>query len=393
MYVTNLVPRAIAIVASIALTGTLAAQQPTPATGHISDDAMVVSPTQEPTAQAAPTAQSGVYQPVVASNGCCGTATGCDAGCDGFAVAGPRRLLGGGCGIGGGLGCDSGCDGGACGCGMPASRFSLLGRNFLKRSDHCYDDFISPITNPVFFEDPRNVTEARFIYINHQVPTQLGGGHVSLYALQLRARLSENVSLIATKDGYISSTNPVVNDGWADLAAGLKFNLLSDPQAQRLTSAGFTYELPSGEASAFQGNGDGELNLFITHGRQIGCRSHWISAGGIRLPFDDADESTSSYWSNHFDYQIRQGLYFIAEANWYHWLGAGQNGPLNGVEGLDIINFGNPGVAGNDIVTGALGVKVKPNGHNELGVAWEVPLTQRRDIIENRFTFDWIIRY
>jgi hypothetical protein len=85
-------------------------------------------------------------------------------------------------------------------------------------------------------------------------------------------------------------------------------------------------------------------------------------------------------------------VYALAEANWYHWFGSGQNG-LNGIEGLDVINFGSTNVAGNDIVTGAVGVKLKPSGGMEIGVAWEAPLTDRRDIIDNRLTVDWILRY
>ncbi len=270
---------------------------------------------------------------------------------------------------------------------------SLLGRGFIKRSDHAFDDFISPSTNPIFFEDPRNVTEARALFIQHKVPLAAGSGDVQVYALQLRARLSEYVSLIATKDGYIKSTNPLVNDGWADLSAGLKFNLIRDVQNQRLLSGGFTFELPTGEADPLQGNGDGELNLFLTGGKKIGCRGHWLSAAGMRVPMNSTDESMSSYWSNHFDIQVRRGFYLLAEMNWYHWLQAGQDGPIFGVEGLDLINLGSPGVAGNDIVTSAAGVKFKPNCHNEIGVAWEFPLTERRDIIDNRLTVDWIFRY
>ena len=45
------------------------------------------------------------------------------------------------------------------------------------------------------------------------------------------------------------------------------------------------------------------------------------------------------------------------------------------------------------IVTGAFGAKYKPNRHVEIGVAWELPLTERRDILENRLTVDAILRY
>ena len=90
---------------------------------------------------------------------------------------------------------------------------------------------------------------------------------------------------------------------------------------------------------------------------------------------------------------VRDRLYFLTELNWYHWYAAGQDGPVPGVEGLDLFNLGSPGVAGNDIVTAAVGTKFKPNGHNELGFAFEFPLTERRDIIDNRITVDWNIRY
>lgn len=282
-------------------------------------------------------------------------------------------------------GCEAGC--GVAGIGGGGRLFRLL-----KQSDHAFSDFISPISNPVFFEDPRNLTEARFIYFNHSVPAGAGGGDVNFYAVQLRARLSENVSLIATKDGYINSTNPLINDGWADLAAGLKFNLLRDPNAGRLLSAGFTFELPTGEADPLQGNGDGELNLFATGGRRLGCRGHWLSAAGWRIPMDSAAESESMYWSNHFDYRFLDRIYGLAEFNWYHWVDGGAGG-IPGVEGLDAFNFGSTGVTGNDIVTGAFGTKFKPNQNMEFGVAWEVPLTERRDIIEDRFTVDLIVRY
>ena len=64
-----------------------------------------------------------------------------------------------------------------------------------------------------------------------------------------------------------------------------------------------------------------------------------------------------------------------------------------GVEGGDLFNFGSTGVAGNDIVTGAFGAKYKPNRHVEVGVAWELRLPERRDILENRITVDAILRY
>lgn len=297
-------------------------------------------------------------------------------------------------------GCHAGCCGGDCGCGggcggACCGRGSLLG--FIQPTDLCWSGFISPMTNPVFFEDPRTLTEARLIFLHHKLPSLLGGAvpssDVQVVALQLRAALTDDLSIIATKDGFIfASPDAPLDDGWADVALGLKYNLYKDPVAQQIVSAGVTFELPTGSTRARQGTGDGEFNLFLTGGTQLGDYSHLISAAGFRLPTHRGEESSVFYWSNHIDRQLLSRVYGFLECNWYHWMGSGRNG-IPGVEGVDLFNFGSTGVSGNDIVTGAFGFKIKPTPWQEIGVAWEVPLTERRDILENRLTADWIVRY
>lgn len=137
-----------------------------------------------------------------------------------------------------GCGCASECSQ-ACGCDD-----RLFG--IIARSDRCFSDFISPMTNPVFFEDPRTLTEARVIFLNHKTPPALGSDNVQLAAMQLRAALTDRLSFIATKDGYIFSQSPLLDDGWADVAAGLKYNLIHDCCTQTILSAGVTFELPVG---------------------------------------------------------------------------------------------------------------------------------------------------
>lgn len=115
-------------------------------------------------------------------------------------------------------------------CSEPSFIESCLVKNdkllgFFGHTDPCFNDFISPMTNPVYFEDPRTLTEARVIFLNHQLPTALGKDNVQLIAVQARLALTENLSFIATKDGFITSQSPILNDGWADVAAGLKYNL------------------------------------------------------------------------------------------------------------------------------------------------------------------------
>ncbi|MCH5373225.1 MAG: hypothetical protein JJ992_04570, partial [Planctomycetes bacterium] len=97
--------------------------------------------------------------------------------------------------------------------------------------------------------------------------------------------------------------------------------------------------------------------------------------------------------SNHFDQRLGNAFYVFSEVNWYNWLSSGDTALLPTLEGLDLINRGAADVTGNDIVTGAIGLKYKPADRMEVGVAWEVPLTDRSDVLDNRLTVDLILRY
>jgi len=262
-------------------------------------------------------------------------------------------------------------------------------------SDTCYNEYISPVTNPVYFEDPRTLSELRFMFIHQRLDPALNSGDsFQLYAMQIRAALTDRLSLVAAKDGFIVSDNTLLNDGWADISLGLKYNLYANPETRRLLSTGFAYQVPIGSTRTLQGDDDGEFHIYLSAATPIGCDWNWISGTGLRLPVDDADGSQMWYWSNHFDRQLWSECWYVfAETNWYHYMSSGNNGALNGVEGGDMINLGSTGVTGNDIVTGALGIKYRPTDSMEIGIAWEAPLTNRRDLLDNRLAFDWIIRY
>ncbi|HRH99089.1 MAG TPA: hypothetical protein PLB55_24320 [Prosthecobacter sp.] len=94
---------------------------------------------------------------------------------------------------------------------------------------------ISPVTNPIFFEDPVIRSEIRPIFAYHTIDNGFitGGGHATLYALQIRYALTDRLALIATQDGHLDVDSPVLNvDGWMDLAAGFKYALINDLEHQ-----------------------------------------------------------------------------------------------------------------------------------------------------------------
>ncbi|MGE3314907.1 MAG: hypothetical protein AB7O26_07290 [Planctomycetaceae bacterium] len=267
-------------------------------------------------------------------------------------------------------------------------------------SDECFSDFISPITNPLFFEDPRTLTEIRPIYASHWIPNSnavFQGGNVQYLAAQVRIALTERLSIIATKDGFIwiNSDNEAAvpdDEGWADVAAGLKYNLIRDPAGQFLLSAGLTFELDAGEHQVFQGQGDGEFHFFATSGKALSDRSHWLSAAGYRQPTDTTKRSTMFYWSNHLDVEVIESWYALIEANWFHWTKSGENLGVN-FEGGDLFNLGSTDVAGNDIVTLGVGGRKRFGKMNELGAGYEFPVTSRKDLLEGRLYADVIFRY
>src|SRR5688572_20190245 len=133
---------------------------------------------------------------------------------------------------------------------------------------------VSPVANPLFFEDPHIRTEIRPIFAYHRIGDDLldGAGLVGVsegtaryYALQLRWAVTDRLAIIATKDGYIDTdfedAPALSDDGWADIAAGVKYALIRNDEHQFILTPGVKFEIPTGSLDVFQGNGDGEWNV------------------------------------------------------------------------------------------------------------------------------------
>lgn len=280
----------------------------------------------------------------------------------------------------------------------------LLG--LIRPSDHGFDDFISPMINFVYFEDPRTLTELRPIFLHHRLPSTVGtgplaaGGSVQLYALQFRVALTERLSLIAVKDGFIVDnigSGPVdglIDDGWADVTLGLKYNLLRDSDRGRLWSVGGTYEMPVGTPRAQQAIGDGEFHLFSSFAQRLwDGNAHYMTGFGYRLPVDGDLQTEALHWSNHFDVRLTDRTYLFTELAWWHWNDDADNGLPIGIGGQDLFNLPANDIDGNDLLTQNVGLKFKPNANVEAGIAYEFPLTNFKDVIEDRLQVEMIFRY
>ncbi len=264
---------------------------------------------------------------------------------------------------------------------------------FIQPTNRCFSDFVSPMSNPLFFEDPRNLTEIHFIYLNQRIPRGAFAGTLNVFAAQIRASLTDRLSIVASNDGFVTSSNPLVLDGWADVSAGLKYNIVQDSREGKLLSAGFAYIMPVGSTRTLQAQGDGDFHLYVSGGKRIGCKSHYLTSTGFRLPANAALGSKMFYWSNHLDYQVSKKFYLLGEVNWYNWFQGGNVAALSTLEGGDLINRGANDVAGNNIVTAAFGMKMRVSGLSEMGLAYEIPVSSRNDLLDNRLTLDYNLRF
>lgn len=296
-------------------------------------------------------------------------------------------------------GCNDRC--GSCGscdsCGSTGLLGSLDSLGLTRfASDHEFDDFIEPVTNPLWFEDPRSRTRVRFVMINQMIPEDsiLAGGDLQVYALQVSLALSDRLALIAVKDGYSTLQSDALpnEQGWGDIAAGLKYVFIRDVEDQFLLTGGFTYELSQGSADVFQGNGDGMWNFFLATGKQFGP-VHFLGAAGWHLPNNGNKESESIFYSVHLDYEMIDSLYALWELNGIHYTGNGNALPGVNVEGGDWLNLGAGNVDGNNFVSTAFGLTKVFNPHFSIAWAHEFPITERKDLMDNRDTFMMILTY
>lgn len=283
-------------------------------------------------------------------------------------------------------------------------------------TDEAFKDARRSISNIVHSDLAIPQTIIRPIFIFHsfpeQVSTTLGltpmGGDLQLYALQFEYAINERWGLVALKDGYIDYNPDAVfskEEGFADLAAGVKYAFYLDKEDQFAITGKLIYELATGDTDVWQGNGKGALSPAIL---LLKLYNEWQFSGTIGgvLPVDN---DRSSLFLTHLHASCVYHDYFmpLIEFNYFRIIddGNGDNrfpAQVAGIvpsiatfEGSDLVNFG----AGNadqnpDIATLAVGFRSRIHEHVDLGITYEIPLTSQNDsLFESRFTFDAVIRF
>lgn len=268
---------------------------------------------------------------------------------------------------------------------------------------------IRPISSPTLVDSPDVSTYIHPIFIHQTHPDFLSttagkvpaGGDFQVYALALEYAFNKDLSLIASKDGYIDF-NPdstlTKEEGFADLAAGVKY--VFKRTEDMVASAKLVVELPTGDDEVWQGNGDGTAQPAVAAVKKIGKLQLQGTIGYIQ-PFSE-EESSSLYDSWHASYEVAPGLFPLVELNHMHVTDAGDGGKRfdsqadGGVpsiaqfEGGDLINLGASNADDNaDFVSLAFGLRYKTCEAASVGVAYEIPLTDEEDsLMESRITAD-----
>jgi hypothetical protein len=275
----------------------------------------------------------------------------------------------------------------------------------LFRSDHIFDSFISPVTNPFLFEDPRSLTEVRPIFIFQKVPGSQGdfhGGNVTFFGTQARLALSDRWSFVINKFGGIAVNTNAPSPfhdatGFAEIWLGPKWTFYRGDETGTLGAAGLQFQLPVGSKGTFQHTGTLSLVPYASFAQsflrdfQYGSFNVMANTG---LSFSSNKERSDYYWlSGHLDFDVGNAhrFYPLFELNWFLYTANGTTTPI-GAEGRDLINFGGH-PKGSGLLTGAFGARGKISESAQIGAAFEFPWAGQRDLFRYRFTIDFILRY
>ncbi len=290
---------------------------------------------------------------------------------------------------------------------------------------------ISPVSNPIFFEDPRIRTEARVIFLYNRVSddfgliiggneVNLGGADIYAYGAQLRYAITPRLAIIATNNVGISfrPDNPIPGtafddaDGYSGINVGLKYALFDLPEHQFIFTPILTYATPTGNRRVFQADNSGIFDVAFSTEKGFD-KFHLIGNAGVRIPVYGDRNSTSLHYSLHADYYVSPYFIPLIEMNGWTVLDSpsGLKGPLGGeldrqlglpkgtvntglnTEGADLINFGASNLEGKTQFAVGAGFRSKLGKYVDFGVIAEKTLTEPEGAFDWRVTTDLIIHF
>jgi hypothetical protein len=275
------------------------------------------------------------------------------------------------------------------------------------QSDNCFNGFISPVTNPHLFEDPRALTELRPVFMWQKTPDSnyVYQGSNNFFAdIQARVALTQNISLVVNRLGWVWSdvANPLQGiqsgNGFSEINLGPKFTFIRNETSGTVAALGLNFILPTGAAQVNQNTGNLSLAPYFSIAQNFGRTDYgsfnFMNTTGYSLGVDSL-RTDFVYASFHLDFDIADAhkFYPLVELNWTYYTFNGSSRDV-GFEGNNLVNYGSAGVAGHSDLTLALGGRYKVSEHFQLGLAGEMNvLGGSRHLDLFRLTFDVIFRY
>jgi hypothetical protein len=289
---------------------------------------------------------------------------------------------------------------------------SATGRCLLQ-SDHGFDYFASPVTDPFLFEDPRALTELKPLFIYAGAPLSnpiFKGGNAEYYGLQARLAITERLSFTINELGFVTLNpfNPSAgppgqfsqSTGFAQVELGPKYTFLRSEEWKTVMAGGLLFQIPAGSPKVFQNTGTLGLAPYLSAAKNFCLPCGWGSTNLMStMGYDfSVTNQRSQFWYMmfHWDYNIANTnmFYPFLELSWYHYtVGGKANVPGFGFEGLQLVNFGSNNVGGRDFLGISPGLRFKLNEHIQAGAAVTWPLLKQKEINDYTLTFDIIFRY
>ncbi len=294
--------------------------------------------------------------------------------------------------------------------GYVSSIFFPDGQRGLFQSDHEFDGFASPVSNPFLFEDPRALTEVRPIFIYQRTPSDnpiYAGGNVEFFGLQARLAITPYFSIVMNKLGWIwqevNNPDPFVTglisaDGeFGEIHVGPKFTFIRNPATQTLLAAGLTFQVPSGATPVAQSTGNLSLVPYVSFGQEFFCTDygsfHFLGTTGYAFATDN-ERTDYFFLSAHLDFDILKyhKFYPFIELNYFLYTSDGGSRPID-FEGRALYNFGATNVSGDNDLSIATGMRFKFNPFISIGAGVDFALLSPKDMFDYRILVDMIFRY
>ncbi|MCP4716416.1 MAG: hypothetical protein GY868_14950 [Deltaproteobacteria bacterium] len=287
--------------------------------------------------------------------------------------------------------------------------FCMLSTSVMAADKDPFARYIRPVSNPVYAQDARNVTYFKIVHMHQKMPeyidTVLGNvkldGDFNVTAVQLGYAINERFSIVAEKTGYVDFDPDYTLDnenGWADYGAGIKYALIFNPEKQFILSTRVMVELTQGSREVFQGNGEGNVAASLTFLKGLGKWQFSGTAGAV-LPIEGDHESMVVYDNWHVSYALTEKIRPLIELNHFAVIDEGDRDELVSsiinFEGGDLINTGSDhGKRNKHIVTLAAGFRFRCMKNLDIGMTYELPLTDKNDnLMRDRWTFDIVLHF